>query len=110
MEEGQASKRSKKEKDPKDEESTEVRRMNSVLEEYGISVHHLARHARQCLRGQPGSKPVLAAALQLLFDCPNVVLRSWLSIKSDYLVAQKKCAEPLRQHRGPRYKEYASSC
>ena len=88
-EEGQASKKSRKEKDPEDEETKEVRRMNSALEEYGTSVHHLARHVRQCFRGQPGSKTVLAVALQLLFHCPDVVPRSSPSIRSDYLVAQK---------------------
>ena len=93
VEEGQASKKSRKEKEPEDDETKKVRRMNAVLEDYGTSVHHLARHGRLCLRGQPGSKTVLAAAPQMLFDCPNVVLRSSLSIRSDYLVAQKKCAE-----------------
>ena len=71
VEEGQASKKSRKEKEPEDDETKEVRRMNAALEDYGTSVHHLTPHVRQCLRGQPGSKTVLAAALQLLFDCPN---------------------------------------
>ena len=110
MEEGQASKKSKKEKEPEDDQTKEVRRMNAALEDYGTSVHHLARHVRQCLRGQPGSKTVLAAQLQLPFDYPNVLLRSSLCIRSDYLVAQKKCAEPSRQHGGPQYKDYAGLC
>ena len=84
--------------------------MNSPLEEYGTSVHHVARHVRQCLRAQPGLQTVLAAALQLLFDCLKVVLPSLLRIWSDCLVAAKKCAEPVRQHGGPRYEEYAGLC
>ena len=87
-EKGQSSKKSRREKDPEDEETKEVRRMNLALEEYGTSVHHLGRHVHQCLRGQQGLKTALAA--QLLFDCPNVVLRSSPSIRSDDLVAQKK--------------------
>ena len=63
VEEGQASKKSRKEKQPEDDETKEVRRMNATPEDYGTLVHHLARHVRQCLRGQPGSNTVLAAAL-----------------------------------------------
>ena len=84
--------------------------MNSALEECGTSVHHLARHVRQCLHGQLRSKTMLATALQLLFNCRNVVLCSSLSIRSDYLVAQNKSAEPLRQVGGARYEEYANFC
>ena len=42
--------------------------------------------------------------------CTQMVLRSSWIIQLDYLVAQKKFAEPLRQHGGPQYQDYAGLC
>ena len=93
-----------------DEERSAVQeevRMGNVLEANGTTLPRLGQHVRQCLRGQPHAKTLLAAALQLMFECPNSILRGPLCIRSDYIVAQRKCMEPLRQAGGPQYEEYA---
>ena len=81
--------------------------MSNTLEEYATGLTKLGQHVRQFLRGQPPSKTLLAAALQLMFECPNSILRGPLCIRSDYIVARRKCMDPLRQVGGPQYEEYA---
>ena len=81
--------------------------MNNALEEYGTTLPRLGQHVRQCLRGQPHAKTLLTASLQLMFECPNSILRGPMCIRSDYIVAQRKCMDPLRQAGGPQYEEYA---
>ena len=94
-------------KDTSEEENTkEEPHMNAALEEWGTFVHNLGR--RVCLRlcGQLGPT-VLVAALRLVFDCPNTVLRGPLSICADYLVAHKKCHECPWEAGGLKHQEYA---
>ena len=49
----------------------------------------------------------LAAALQLMFECPSSIPRGPLCNRSDYIVAQRKCMDLPRQAGGPQYEEYA---
>ena len=104
------SKKGKKASTEDEERSAEEVRMGNALEAYGTTLPRLGQHVRQCLRGQPGTKTLLAAALQLMFECPNSILRGPLCIRSDYIVAQRKCMELLRQAGGPQYEEYAGLC
>ena len=97
------SKKGRKASTEDEERSAEDVRMGNALEAYGTTLPRLGQHVRQCLRGQPGTKTLLAAALQLMFECPNSILRGPLCIRSDYIVAQRKCMEPLRQAGGPQY-------
>ena len=101
------SKKRRKASTEDEERSAEEVRMNNALEEYATTLPKLGQHVRQCLRGQPHAKTLLAAALQLLFECPNSILRGLMCIRSDYIVAQRKCMDLLRQARGPQYEEYA---
>ena len=101
------SKKGKKAFTEDEERSVEEVRMNNALEDYGTTLTKLGQHVCQCLRGQPQSKTLLAAALQLMFECPNSILRGPLCIQSDYIVAQRKCMGPLRRVGGPQYEECA---
>ena len=60
VQEGQASKKSGKEKEPEDDETKEVLRMNAALEDYGTSVHHLAQ------------RPAMLARATVVEDCNRV--------------------------------------
>ena len=104
------SKKGRKASTEDEERSAEEVRMGNALEAYGTTLPRLGQHVQQCLRGQPGTKTLLAAALQLMFECPNSILRGPLCIRSDYIVAQRKCMEPLRQAGGLQYEEYAGLC
>ena len=101
------SKNSKQAPTEDEERMVEEVRMNNVSEDYGTTLTKLGRHVRQCLRGQPQTKTLLAAALQLMFECRSSILRGPLCIRSDYIVAQHKCMDLLRQVGGPQYAEYA---
>ena len=101
------SKKGRKASTEDEERSVEEMRMKNALEAYGTTLPRLGQHAQQCLRGQLHAKTLLAAALQLMFECLNSILRGPLCIRSDYIVAQRKCMEPLRQAGGPQYEEYA---
>ena len=84
------SKKGRKASTQDEERSLEEVRMKNALEEYGTTLTKLGQQVRQCLLGQPQSKTLLAAALQLMFECPNNILRGPLCIWLDYIVAQRK--------------------
>ena len=84
--------------------------MNRAIEEWGTTVQNLGRQVRRSSHGHLAPKKQLAVARQLLFDCWNVVLRAPLRIRLDYLLAHKKCHEPLWEGGGPKCEESAHVC
>ena len=103
------SKKGKKAPSEDEERSVEEVCLHNALEDYGTSLTKLGQHVCQCLCGQPQSKTLFAAALQLMFECSNSILRGPLCIGWDYIGAQRKCMEPLRQVGAPQYEEYAGA-
>ena len=103
------SEKGKKAPSADEERSVEEVRMNNALEDYCTTLTKLGQHIRQCLRGQPQCKTLSAAALQLMLECPNSILRGSLCIRSDYIVARRKCMDSLRQVGCPQYEEYADA-
>ena len=74
----------------------EVVRVKNGLEQYGVSIDSLGTHVKLCLRSNVHAKKQLAAALRLLLEVPNNLLRWHFFLRSEYIPAPTKVVSMLR--------------
>jgi hypothetical protein len=84
----------------------EVVRVNNGLEQYGVSIDSVGTHVKLCLRSNVHAKKQLAAALRLLLEVPNNLLRWHFFLRSEYIPAPASVVSTLRRE-AYKYKDYA---
>ena len=84
----------------------EVVRVNNGLEQYGVSIASVGTHVQLCLRSNVHAKKQLAAALRLLLEVPNNLLRWHFFLRSDYIPSPTNVVSTLRKE-AYKYKDYA---
>ena len=84
----------------------EVVRVNNGLEQYGVSIDSVGTHVKLCLRSNVHAKKQLAAALRLLLEVPNNLLRWHFFLRSEYIPAPTNVVSTLRRE-AYKYKDYA---
>ena len=84
----------------------EVVRVNNGLEQYGVSIDSVGTHVKLCLRSNVHAKKQLAAALRLLLEVPNNLLRWHFFLRSEYIPAPTKVVSTLRTE-AYKYKDYS---
>ena len=84
----------------------EVVRVNNGLEQYGVSIDSVGTHVKLCLRNNVHAKKQLAAALRLLLEVPNNLLRWHFFLRSEYIPALTKVVSTLRTE-AYKYKDYS---
>jgi hypothetical protein len=84
----------------------EVVRVNNGLEQYGVSIDSVGTHVKLCLSSNVHAKKQLAAALRLLLEVPNNLLRWHFFLRSEYIPAPASVVSTLRRE-AYKYKDYA---
>ena len=84
----------------------EVVRVNNGLEQYGISIDSVGTHVKLCLRSNVHAKKQLVAALRLLLEVPNNLLRWHFFLRSEYIPSPTNVVSTLRRE-AYKYKDYA---
>ena len=81
-------------------------RVNNGLEQYGVWIDSLGTHVKLCLRSNVHAKKQLAAALRLLLEVPNNLLRWHFFLRSKYISSPTNVVSTLRRE-AYKYKDYA---
>ena len=84
----------------------EVVRVNNGLEQYGVSIDSVGTHVKLCLRSNVHAKKQLAAALRLVLEVPNNLLRWHFFLRSEYIPLPTNVVSTLRRE-AYKYKDYA---
>ena len=84
----------------------EVVRVNNGLEQYGVLIDSVGTHVKLCLRNIVHAKKQLMAALRLLLEVPNNLMRWHFFLRSVYIPAPTKVVSTLRTE-AYKYKDYS---